>query len=593
MTTRSPSPAISVIVCTYRNPAMLADTVASLVDQTLPPDRYEILVIDNNSRDETPEVTARFPTARYLFEGVQGLSAARNLGVREARAPILAFIDDDGLACREWLEELLAVYDADPDVWAAGGPAKEKWEEEPPEWLDNTFFPALSVLAWGNEPRQLFWPERVIGVNCSFRREVFDQLGMFDELLGRNGSLLLGCEDTEIQKRIHNVGRKVWYNPKALVLHRIPASRMNREVLRARSLGSKMTFKLLDIMASAGREEAARFHEELLALARAKEATDIVFEDSAKFWSSGRREEAMRLMKELAAPKADLANLPWLSRALSILGEWHEELGLIVDALVYAARVVLLDTNDQTSLVRFATLAAKVGEKEEAARVLDKFLSRITIGTLARRCREGLDMITGEPGWPTREDVRALFGARLAKLKGVGIGRRCVLVGNGPSVARTDLSLFGDAAIMGLNKNLVQESASGYEVDFDLSIAPLFLEVTARGLERFPGLGGEEGGILLAALKGDDFSRNPADGISIDTPITVSALQLLYHMGFEEVVLVGVDHNYPPEMQRQMALFERSYQKCREAFEADGRRILDATVGGRLTVFPKFAHEDA
>ncbi|TDI99034.1 MAG: glycosyltransferase, partial [Deltaproteobacteria bacterium] len=144
---------ISVVVCTYRNPGLLEKTLASLLNQTLDSARYEVIVVDNNSNDSTPDVVARFPSVRYVFEPEQGLSAARNAGIRAASSDIIAFIDDDAEADPGWLQALLEVYDSVPNALAVGGKADPIWDAPPPSWLDENYHRPLSLIDWGSEIR--------------------------------------------------------------------------------------------------------------------------------------------------------------------------------------------------------------------------------------------------------------------------------------------------------------------------------------------------------------------------------------------------------------------------------------------------------
>ncbi|MGE4552373.1 MAG: glycosyltransferase family 2 protein [Desulfovibrionaceae bacterium] len=255
-----PAPEISVILCTRDNAALLAPALESLRRQTLPPEAFEIVVVDNGSGDATPEIArafcAGFAPARYVAEPVTGLAVARNTGLDAARAPVAAFLDDDAEADPGWLAALLDVYARIPEAWAVGGAVLPIWDAPRPDWLDERYFRSLSLVEWGPVERPLAWPERVIGVNCSFRMEVFERLGRFDPDLGRMGRALLGHEDTEIQERIHGLGKKVMYTPAAVVRHHVPAWRMTREYFERRHQGAAVSQRIMDLR-RAGREAEA------------------------------------------------------------------------------------------------------------------------------------------------------------------------------------------------------------------------------------------------------------------------------------------------------------------------------------------------
>lgn len=243
---------ISAVICTYRNPDMLRAAIKSLLNQTLPAHEYEIIVVDNNSQDETADVvkelaeTASHPV-RYIFEGRQGLSYARNTGIQAARGDIIAFLDDDAEADPGWLATLLDVYDRIPEAWAVGGKVLPKLEAEPPGWLEDTdtMQASLSILEWGEESRPLRQNEYFIGANCSFRKQVFTEIGFFATDLGRKGCLLLGNEETELQDRIKNYGKLAFYTPQAVVHHHIPRERLTKRYLFSRAYGDGMSYAIL------------------------------------------------------------------------------------------------------------------------------------------------------------------------------------------------------------------------------------------------------------------------------------------------------------------------------------------------------------
>ncbi len=248
---RTRSPRISVVVCTYRNPDLLRGAISSLLNQTLSSDQYEIIVVDNNSGDQTPEVVhclgdTSSPPVSYVLETRQGLSHARNRGLEAARGEIVAFLDDDAEADPRWLAALLEAFDSDPRIWAAGGKILPTWHtDERPEWWSEEYEGWLSLVDRGDEPTALAWPERILGANCSFRHSVFSELGHFDPNLGRRGEALLGWEDTEIQQRIHARDKVVFYAPDAVVYHHVPPERLTKSYFLRRQFGSSRSQMVL------------------------------------------------------------------------------------------------------------------------------------------------------------------------------------------------------------------------------------------------------------------------------------------------------------------------------------------------------------
>jgi len=235
---------ITAAICTHNRAALLPAAIESLLAQSMPPTDYEILVIDNASTDETPQIIQHYlvaggsVTLRSAVQPVLGLSHARNLAVEMAVGGIIAFMDDDAVATPGWLEALSGAYAASPTTWAAGGKVLLQWRTARPEWLTDDLLPGLSMFDLGDDTRVLGPREFLWGTNCSFRSRAFSEIGMFRNDLGRLGSLLLGQEETELQHRIYRLGKHVIYVPSALVYHQVEKSRLRRRYFVARAYGS-------------------------------------------------------------------------------------------------------------------------------------------------------------------------------------------------------------------------------------------------------------------------------------------------------------------------------------------------------------------
>jgi glycosyltransferase involved in cell wall biosynthesis len=224
-----------VVVPTHNRASSLRHTIASLQQQNLSSDDYEIIVVDNASTDDTKIVVEEAnhngpKEVRYVYEGQLGLHNARHAGARAAQAAILAFTDDDAICERDWLEQLLACYN-DPLVGCAGGKILPKWEALPPAWILR--YPgALALLDRGDEVKELRWPEDIYGVNFSIRREVLFDLGGFNP--ESFGDIWLGDGETGLLRKVYTAGWKVIYNPKAVVWHVIPQTRLTLEYMKRR-----------------------------------------------------------------------------------------------------------------------------------------------------------------------------------------------------------------------------------------------------------------------------------------------------------------------------------------------------------------------
>jgi glycosyltransferase involved in cell wall biosynthesis len=229
---------ISVVVCTHDRAARLAECLASLRGQTMPAEAYEVLIADNASHDDTPEVAASFCRElahfRYLPVPRLGLSVARNAGVRAAAGSYVAYIDDDAQAAPDWLQRLVAGFQgfaATP--MAVGGEIEPWWEGPVPDWMDEVFQRFLAAgLGWSREPIFLAPPQWICEANSAYQREVLLRWP-WPEDLGRKGTSLLSNENL-VNQRIFAAGGRIYFDPRALVRHRVSAHRLTKGWMRRR-----------------------------------------------------------------------------------------------------------------------------------------------------------------------------------------------------------------------------------------------------------------------------------------------------------------------------------------------------------------------
>jgi cellulose synthase/poly-beta-1,6-N-acetylglucosamine synthase-like glycosyltransferase len=164
-----------------------------------------------------------------------GLSNARNAGVKKAEGEIVAFIDDDAVADEKWLENLIRNYD-DLSVVGVGGRIEPLWDEGNPGWFPEELYWIVGC-SYKGLPTKKAVIRNPIGCNMSFRRRVIEEVGYFSTAVGRIGNNLLGHEDTEFGIRVTNrlQGKKILYDPEAVVYHRVPANRASLKYVIKRS----------------------------------------------------------------------------------------------------------------------------------------------------------------------------------------------------------------------------------------------------------------------------------------------------------------------------------------------------------------------
>ncbi|HLC03338.1 MAG TPA: 6-hydroxymethylpterin diphosphokinase MptE-like protein [Anaerolineales bacterium] len=227
----------------------------------------------------------------------------------------------------------------------------------------------------------------------------------------------------------------------------------------------------------------------------------------------------------------------------------------------------------------------------------------------------------GNPRW--RESVR-----QIRKLRGIHRGERCFILGNGPSLRETDLSLLRDEITFGMNRIYMLFDEIGFSTSYHVAINTLVIEQSASEIKRLTmpkfitwrgrrWMADDPGTVFLDTdyTPPATFSKDATGRIFEGSTVTYVALQLAYYFGFDEVILIGVDHHFSTEGPANVTVVsegddpnhfspgyfgrgyrwqlpdleasERAYRLALEAFHAAGRSVVDATVGGRLLVFPK------
>ena len=238
MTPDTDLPFASVLVCTRNRSSLLTDACTAILELDYPSDRWELVIVDNHSTDDTLEVARSIERGapdrvRLVEEHEIGLSAARNAAVRAARGEILAFIDDDAYPGPRWLRALVEALEQD-GVLCAGGPVEPLIQGELPDWFLGRYLPYLSAWDRGPELARLVYNEYPRGANIAFRREAFERFGDFGTYLGRKGKSLLSGEEIELCLRVERAGFQILYVPDAGVRHVTPVDRLTPKWLARR-----------------------------------------------------------------------------------------------------------------------------------------------------------------------------------------------------------------------------------------------------------------------------------------------------------------------------------------------------------------------
>ena len=231
----------SVIVCTYRHDihGNILDAVASLLNQTYP-DIEIIIVVDGDKSlgDRIATIYDQQDNVHLIVtESGLGVSAARNFGIKKARGDIIAFLDDDAVADRRWIEEMTTTYDKN-DAIAVGGAILPMWLAKKPDYMPEELYWLVGLTHDGfikegsKEVRNVFAP------NMSFKREVFEKVGFLNEDFGfaKKGTSYIQGEEPEFALRMKSkLGKGVIYNPELIVYHKVPAGKTRLKTLLRRA----------------------------------------------------------------------------------------------------------------------------------------------------------------------------------------------------------------------------------------------------------------------------------------------------------------------------------------------------------------------
>jgi glycosyltransferase involved in cell wall biosynthesis len=224
-------PPISVVICTFNRAPLLEDAIVSLYEQTCDPALFEVLVVDNNSTDDTAErcerLMSRYPTLRMVKETRTGLSHARNRGLEEARGCYIGYLDDDAKVPPHWIQQADRII-RELAPLAFGGPYVPYYNSPKPFWYKDAYGsrePAEST-------RWLQENESLTGNNMFFRRDVLEELGGFDPRLGMTGYQVEYGEETAVQRCIFyrwpdRADRAIYNVQYLFIYHLAPARKLS------------------------------------------------------------------------------------------------------------------------------------------------------------------------------------------------------------------------------------------------------------------------------------------------------------------------------------------------------------------------------
>ena len=231
-------PLLSIVITSYTMERLkdILELLHSVQSQTYP--NMETIFVAERSSELHDRVKAYadeegIPNVNVIFNGGEpGLSAARNLGIKHAKGSIIGFIDDDALPFPDWAEEMVKTYE-DDSIIGVTGPAFPLWEEESMAWFPEEFYWIISCTAWADWSK-LTEVRNVWGMNMSFKREAFEQYGLFKSEFGFHKGPM--AEDNEFSLRVRaEAEKRIVYNPNIKLWHKVYKYRLSWRFIRERA----------------------------------------------------------------------------------------------------------------------------------------------------------------------------------------------------------------------------------------------------------------------------------------------------------------------------------------------------------------------
>jgi glycosyltransferase involved in cell wall biosynthesis len=237
-------PGISVVICTYNRADMLPAALEDVLAQDHPDTpEFEVIVVDNNSSDATAAVVNRAASrdsrVRYLFEAQQGLSHARNAAIAAARAPVVAFTDDDVRVGRGWLAAIARAFREHPGASVVGGKVLPVWPAPPPPWLTPAHWGPLALVDYGEQSIRVDADRQIclVGANLAVAARAFELVGTFAPAVQRVRDIVGSSEDHEFLQRLFHAGGFGVYDPRIVIRAAVQEDRLERQYHRRWHLG--------------------------------------------------------------------------------------------------------------------------------------------------------------------------------------------------------------------------------------------------------------------------------------------------------------------------------------------------------------------
>ena len=229
---------LSIIICSYNRASYISDALTSLYRQTAVLNEFEVIIVDNNSTDNTKEVYAAWRQTNtngqftFISETKQGASFARNTGAAIAKGQWVCFMDDDAVATPNYVENILKHIQNKPDAVGFGGRIIPKYIPSEPKWMSYYVSSLVGNFDYAPIPCAFENGKYPLESNMIVKKSVYDKIGGFNvNLPGVVGTLRIGGEGKELFYKILALGHIIYYDPAICVHHVVEVKKLTSEYM--------------------------------------------------------------------------------------------------------------------------------------------------------------------------------------------------------------------------------------------------------------------------------------------------------------------------------------------------------------------------
>lgn len=237
---------ISIVICSHNREDLIEGCLNSIKNQTADFSSFEVLVVDNNSSDNTVQLIKKFeglPNLHLFFEEFQGLSYARNRGLKESNGNYIAYVDDDSRIDENYIENLFQLLRKFSDtIDCYGGPILPFYTTPKPDWFEDSY----EIRRLRPNPGFQIKGQTFSGSNMIWKKSVLMELGGFNPQFGMKGNQIILGEETKLFNYLwNNSDPKFYYSPDLIVYHWVSPKKfsLTYRLKRSVAIGQALIFQ--------------------------------------------------------------------------------------------------------------------------------------------------------------------------------------------------------------------------------------------------------------------------------------------------------------------------------------------------------------